>query len=380
MREPGRNSVEIFLGNAQKGRIEKISLKETEDFKLKDGSLLMRWHQLDTAPERKDVPLDYATAIMPGYENMRDLPAEEAWKIFNYKSSGEAGQEMMSRHIGRSPTLLLPLQAGVCPFDCKGCPFAANFPDNKGKKTKQIGPEETRVLIQESLNQAQNNSINISNIGISFVGSGDATHNPFLAQIFQMISTEFPNVSRIRFSTVAGKVEGTHLTPMNVVEQIISNPDYTGKPKLSMQVSLHSSDEKKRTEHVYKQRLNPAEAIPGKKPFTMSDAENMLLPSREVANQFERIVQAQMIKGFENIRKPSLVFVCNKDTEINIKQLEHSGFNPGNTVIQLRPILSENPEDSMSQEYFLQLYSKLREAKYSVVLMPVSPSGVELKA
>src|SRR5258706_269771 len=147
MKQPG-DSIRFFLGNAQKGRIEEISLKETEDWKLKDGSLLMRWHQLDTAPERKDISLDYATAMMPGYKNMQNLPAETAWNIFNYKNLGEAGQEAMAAHISNSPTLLLPLQAGVCPFDCKGCPFAAHFPDNKGKKTKQIGVEETRALIQ----------------------------------------------------------------------------------------------------------------------------------------------------------------------------------------------------------------------------------------
>ncbi len=376
-----RSSIEVSVGDKAAGRIEKISLNGIEDLRLQDGSLLMRWHQVGTAPgSKQERSLDYATAIMPGYQNMRNLAPEAAWNIFNYKNMGEAGEDTMARHIGKSPTLLLPLQAGVCPFSCKGCPFAVDFPANKGKLTKQIGVEETRTLIQQSLSQAESHAIDTSDIGISFVGSGDATPNPFLKEIFGMVAAEFPSVSRIRFSTVAGKVQGGYSTPMQVVAKIISADEYKGKPKLSMQVSLHSSDEEKRARHVFEQRLNTPEVISGKKQFTNLDAQNMLLPGREVAKQFEQIVQAQIRKGVPSIRKPALSFVCSKDTRIDINELENYGFNPDNTIIQLRPLLSENPADSMSEEDFSQLYSSLRESGYDVVLMPVSPSGVELKA
>lgn len=356
-------------------RAETISLKEVEDLRLADGSLLMKWRQINSVSGRDATRLDYATAIMPGYKNIRNLPLEEAWNIFNYKNSGEDGQQLMVQHINKdSPTLLLPLQAGVCPFDCQGCSFARNSEGNEDKKVKMIGVEETRVLIQQSLEQAKKRGIDDSNIGISFVGSGDATPNPFLEKIFQMIRTEFPNVKRVRFSTIAGNVPESRSTPMQAVAKVISSPEYNGRPSISMQVSVHNTSEEKRAAHVYNQKLKKE----GTK-FTIEDAKRKLLPLSEVAKQFEKIVEAQRKRGFEPIRKPTLTFVCTNNTEISVESLGEHGFKPETTVIQLRPILSDNPADSMNRETFSTLYDNLRNAGYDVVLMPVTPSGVELK-
>ncbi len=353
-----------------------MNLSETESLP-KDGSLLMKWHQKDTVAGKKDKELNYATAMMPGYENVRNLSLEEAWGVFNYKNDGESGEQVMANHIDKSsPTLLLPLQAGRCPFDCLGCTFAASFPANKDKKIQQIGMEETRVLIKESLDEAQKKGIITSDIGISFVGSGDATPNPFLEEIFKMIMKEFPNVvRRVRFSTVAGSPKGGYSTPMQVVEKIINNPEYTGQPQISMQVSAHHTNIK-RVQHVFSQRIEKSASDPI---AVAEKLQKLLLPLPEVAQQFQQIVDAQKERGFEPIRKPTLTFVCTKDTEIDVEALANYGFNKENTVIQLRPILSEDPKDCMSEEVFSSLYNKLGFAGYDVVLMPVSPSGVELE-
>ena len=216
-------------------------------------------------------------------------------------------------------------------------------------------------------------------MGISFVGSGDATPNPFLEELFKMIAKEFPNVKRVRFSTVAGNVPESRLTPMQTVAKIISNSEYKGQPLPSMQVSIHSTDENLRAGHVYEQKLNSEEVLSGETEFTIEDARKKLLPLNKVAEQFQQIVDAQKERGFEPIRKPTLTFVCTKDTKIDIEALANYGFNKENTVIQLRPILSDDPKDCMSEEVFSSLYNKLGFAGYDVVLMPVTPSGVELK-
>ena len=373
---------EVNIGLANKDKIATININET--LPLPDKNLLLKWYQEDIEKdqegEEKKKDYYYATAIMPGYENVRNLSSEEAWKVFNYKNTGEEGQRVMASHINNnSPTLLLPLQAGVCPYNCKACPFARNFPANEGKKTKMIGVQEARVLIQQSLKQAEENNIDISNIGISFVGSGDATPNPYLEEIFQMITTEFPNVLRVRFSTVAANPPAGRLTPMQVVAKIISDPNYRGQPEISMQVSVHNTDENERAAYVFDQKLHSPEVLSGEINFTVEDAKEKLLPLNKVALQFEQIVEAQRKRGFEKIRKPTLTFVCTKDTKIDIEALKNYGFNKENTVIQLRPILSEDSKDCMSEEIFSSLYNKLGFAGYDVVLMPVSPSGVELK-
>src|SRR3989338_11635876 len=150
------NPLKINLEQTTLVRAETISLKEVEDLRLADGSLLMKWHQVDSAVGKAERELDYATAIMPGYKNMKNLSPEEAWGIFNYKNNGADGEKLMAQHINTdSPTLLLPLQAGRCPFNCRGCPFAFSFPENKGKMTKNLGMAETFVLIKQSLDQAK---------------------------------------------------------------------------------------------------------------------------------------------------------------------------------------------------------------------------------
>src|SRR3989344_956708 len=266
------DSFKINIDQTTLVRAETISLKEVEDLRLADGSLLMKWQQVDSAIGKIERKLDYATAIMPGYKNMKNLSPAEAWGIFNYRNDGEAGQKLMAQHINPdSPTLLLPLQEARCPFNCRACPFAFDFGENKGKMTKNLGMAETFVLIRQSLDQAKKHDINISDIGISFVGSGDATPNPFLEELFKMIAKEFPNVKRVRFSTVAGTVPESRLTPMQTVAKILSNPEYKGQPLPSMQVSIHSTDENLRAEHVYEQKLNSEEVQSGKKKFTVED-------------------------------------------------------------------------------------------------------------
>jgi|GEM_PF-4673638 len=376
--------IEFRIGT--EGKIETIDIKTVEDYSAEDGSLLIKLHQEEKSlkgdtRDQKPRKLDYATAMMPGYVGMKNLPPEEAWALFNYKNAGEEGQTIMAGHINKnSPTLLLPLQAGVCPFDCKECPFALSFEENKAKKTKQIGVEETRILVQQSLEQAKKHNIDVSDIGVSFVGSGDATPNQHLEDIFKMIAKEFPNVRRVRFSTVAGKAHKGRLTPMQTVAKIIDSPEYKGHPQISIQVSAHNTDEDLRAAHVYEQRLSSEEVLSGERGFTVEDAKRMLLPLVEVAKQFGQIVQAQKDKGLKNIRKPTLTFVCTSTTKINLKSLGKRGFNPESTVVQLRPILSDDPKDCMKKEVFFALYHSLRDAQYDVVLMPVSPSGVELKA
>ena len=355
-----------------KGKQETIVLKETDQtMLLEDGSLLMKWHEGKT---------DYATAIMAGYTGVRNLDSEDAWKLFNYKNNKEEGRETIEKVIDKkSPTLLLPLQGGVCPFDCKGCPFAVNAPETQGKQTRQLGPEEMKILIEQSLIEAEKNDLDISSVGIAFVGSGDATPNPHLDKTIEMIAKDFPKVKRIIVSTVGGIVR-SHPTPMQVVSEFIKhnkNNDLT----VSVQVSAHNTAEDKRAEHVYYQRINSEAVKSGGKNFTVEDAKKLLLPLEEIARQFNKIIEVQKNNGIKNIRKPSLTFLCTKETEINVKSLQELGFNPENTVMQLRPILSDNPErDCMDKQKFLDIYSLLREVGYDVVLMPVSPSGVELKA
>ena len=351
-------------------------IKLADSMPLKDGSLLMSWHETEQHREQK-TKLDYATAFMPGYKNVTNLSTLDAWKIFNYKNNGKIGEDLMFEYINKSsPTLLMPLQGGVCPFDCKGCPFALHAAETEGKKTKQLGVEETRRLIQDSLTAAKSNNINIDEFGISFVGSGDATPNPYLEQIFYLIQSEFPQVSRIRFSTVAGDVKEPHLTPMQTVTKIIESPQYSGKPKISIQVSIHNSDETRRAEHVFHQALQPAK---GEKKTTLEKSKKRLLPLTKIAKQFAEIVDAQKKKGITSPRKPSLTFVCTKESSVDPVSLINCGFNAENTAIQFRPILSETPEkDSMDQDQFHYMYEQFINYGFDVVIMPVSPSGVEL--
>jgi hypothetical protein len=367
---------------------ETIELHNPDEEQSIDGGLLMQWGEGKEGD--KERILRYATAIMPGYTGIRNIdPPEAAWKLFNYKNEGDEGQEEISRHIDiSSPTLLLPMQAGVCPYDCDGCPFAFSFEENKGKKTKQISAEETRILITQSSKQARSKNLNVDDIGIAFVGSGDATPNQHLKDIIQMIAKDFPRIRRVRLSTVAGIVRGSHLTPMQATEQLISSPEYKGRPLISIQVSVHNVGEEsitrgqKRAAHVFKQRLTkeftPEELQAGKKHITLEEAEELLLPLEDIAKQFDQIIEAQEKKSLQ-IRKPSLTFVCTNNTEIYLRGLLESGFTPENTVIQLRPLLSDDPSKNMNKESFLNLYYWLRENKYDVVIMPVSPSGVELK-
>lgn len=86
---------------------ETIRLKEVQSFPLADGSLLMKWHETDVSanPERQNKNLDYATAIMPGYSNVRNLSTEDAWAVFNYKNEGQAGEQTINAHINPNSRL-----------------------------------------------------------------------------------------------------------------------------------------------------------------------------------------------------------------------------------------------------------------------------------
>jgi uncharacterized protein YodC (DUF2158 family) len=207
---------------------ETIQLKEGKEVIEKfsvDGSVLMRWHEKEARTGLVEVRhLHYSTAVMAGYTGVRNLEPKTAWELFNYKNNFEYGGVVIEDFIDKnSPTLLLPLQGGICPYDCKGCPFAAHAEGHEGKKTKELSPKEIRLLIEESLKEAKKASplLEGKKFGVAFVGSGDATPNPHLKDILEMVCKDFSNtISRVRISTVAGKVNKDRKTPMQVVADI----------------------------------------------------------------------------------------------------------------------------------------------------------------
>lgn len=364
---------------------ETIQLKDgqeaVEKFSI-DGSVLMRWHEKEARAGTADVQhLHYTTAVMAGYTGVRNLEPKAAWGLFDYKNNSENGRVIVEDFIDKnSPTLLLPLQGGICPYDCKGCPFAAHAEGHEGKKTKELSPKEIKLLIEESLREALSANPDLvgKKFGIAFVGSGDATPSPNLKEILEMIIKDFSKkISRVRVSTVAGKVNKERKTPMQVVADIYNSPGYGGEPVISVQVSAHSTNEEKRALHVYDQRPDKSGETEEHKGQRM---EKLLLPLNEIAEQFQQIVDAQTNKGYKAVRKPTLTFVCNNETEINPEVFGQKGFSPENTVIQLRPLLTEAPEERMQESEFSRIYKSLREEGFDVVIMPVSPSEVELKA
>lgn len=373
------NQAEGLITIEHGGNREKINLKNPPEIFEVDGSVLMHWHETDSREGEKPRQYHYATAIMPGYTGVRNLDSEEAWDLFNYKNTDQGGGGDMRMYIDvNSPTLLLPLQGGMCPYDCEGCPFAMHAEGNQGRKTKNLNAEEIVALIKASLEQARKSGASLETIGIAFVGSGDATPNQHLKDILKKIREELSNlVSRVRVSTVAGNVQGEHLTPMQVVRDVYSDSAYNGKPIVSIQVSAHNTNEAKRAGHVYKQ--SPKRQAEAEEKRT-ERLEKHLLPLKKVAEQFEEIVRVQEQKGVKPVRKPTLTFVCTKETEINFKDLKDLGFSPENTVIQLRPILTQEVDNRMDKGKFLDIYDWGRELGYDVVIMPVSPSEVELKA
>jgi uncharacterized protein YodC (DUF2158 family) len=364
---------------------ETIQLKEGKEVIEKfsvDGSVLMRWHEKEARTGLVEVRhLHYSTAVMAGYTGVRNLEPKTAWELFNYKNNFEYGGVVIEDFIDKnSPTLLLPLQGGICPYDCKGCPFAAHAEGHEGKKTKELSPKEIRLLIEESLKEAKKASplLEGKKFGVAFVGSGDATPNPHLKDILEMVCKDFSNtISRVRISTVAGKVNKDRKTPMQVVADIYNSPDYNGEPVISVQVSAQSTNEEKRALHVYDQRPDKPGETEEHKGNRM---EKLLLPLNEIAKQFQQIVDVQINKGYKTVRKPTLTFVCNNETEIRPEVFKQKGFGPENTVIQLRPLLTEVPEERMQEVEFNRIYTSLREEGFDVVIMPVSPSEVELKA
>jgi hypothetical protein len=358
-----------------------IALEEEPTSFPIDDSLLMVWNE-----HEGDREYAYTTAIMPGYSGVRFTnpeQAEAAWELFDNKNRGQMGLETMAKYIDKgSSTLLLPLQAGRCTYNCLGCDFAFDTPANRSKKTKNLNPEEIKTLIIESLKMAKKKGIDTKSLGLAFVGSGDATPNHHLKKILEMILKDFPEViSRIRISTVAGK---SQITTMQTLSEIYLDPKYQGKPILSIQVSAHSTDENIRARHVEHQST---QMYTQEGDFNFEAAKKRLMPLEEVVEEFKKIIESQKTAVHQgrltSVRKPSLTFVCTAHTELNVNSLLFYGFKPEETIIQLRPMFFDDERDlstNMKRDKFIEIYKDLIKAKFEVVVMPVSPSGVELKA
>lgn len=294
----------------------------------------------------------YLLGLTPSYSNEVINPTKE--QILGFLAGRVPSQNDFSPYV-----LLLPMQAnGRCIANCKGCCFAR---DETSKKMSDfdrnlrlalpVTPEVMRSLLQTGISIGEATGfIGQQKIRVNTLLSGDPAFNPHIKEVIQVVASE-PRVCASRWSTVAVS------TGVNVLGEFIESTRIVATDhKLRFQVSLHSSDDKKRENHINYHGV-------GKR--------LRLIPNSEISEAFEKIKK-------ETGNSSTLAFVVDESSTIDPAVLARN-YSPNSTWISLRPMAQTEfyTPTPMSADKFISMYTNLRAGGWNVTFIPSSYSTIE---
>ncbi len=235
---------------------------------------------------------------------------------------------------------------GVCPANCLDCPFGrivmgkeyahSSEEERPFTKARPITPEELKT----SLNYAKEVAIQNGTLQKDeLFGAGNylAGELGYCKDIWELMTalSYLNGCESSHWSTIAPK------NANKVLESLergvaVSNPNH----RLSMQVSLHSTQPVERINHT---------------------GEDGLYSMEEIAQWSKRITK---LTG----RRVSLAFVLHAGSVIEPEVLRKI-FVPDYNIISLRPIYSTSTRP-LDSERLIELYTQLRKDHWDVVYMP----------
>lgn len=261
--------------------------------------------------------------------------------------------------------LLMPLQAnGRCYANCIDCVFAKDPVDEAMKGLSgsnllgtPVNGSVAKELLRLSKQMAQNAGIlrGSEPIRMNFLLSGDPSFNPYMLDIMKMTAYGNPK-GWSRTSTVAVETRNDPIDTFVEGAKLFAklSPDHTPR----FQVSLHSTDPEKRLDYVTGGRRN---------------LKLKLITTERISEAFDKIYSITE-------QQSTLAFVLHPEIVLDPNVLRKQ-FSPMTTVISLRPKIDpvsgsvEILSDHM--EIYAKLYVKLKDAGYTVLIIPSSVSGNE---
>ena len=274
----------------------------------------------------------------------------------------EAVKSMLRGEVPTSnpdtPTvMLLPLQAnGKCGANCRECTFARSRAVGRGL-ARPTTPEVFNELINvgREIGDREGVLARGQKFRVNALLSGDPSYNKHFGDL--VVTTGLnPNITASRWSTIGVR---TVSNPLSAFTAAACDLRLRGSShKARFQVSLHSTDPRKRIEHV--SYYNEGHLL-------------SLIPVAEISDAFSEI---KSITG----ESSTLAFVLHGESEIDPRVLADN-FSQDNTWISLRPVVitsEQSKTQPMLEIDVLNLYSTLREDGWNVVFMPPTIDKVEL--